>query len=421
MAMKHGLLQLIALFLGAISLVNCSSSPSCVLVSNSAAEPVRGLMRTPAATATGCPVNTGGGGNNGSCSSTLTPADVLFGQASTGAVTTLAIGTGATSLQLMCTTANTGLGLIVVANVLATNKNYLYSLNNITHVGTTGSVTISGFAIGHVAPVTLTPLSTSFTITGTSFFDGFFAFQADPSGRFLTVTDATSSLVHILLISSVDGTLSEAAGSPFSVANALFTAVGASGQFLYVTDQSDGEIFIFLINLGANPVLTQIVNSPFVEPTHLAANAPISMQINLAGTFMYTANTQSISVLAIGVDGSLTSTGAPGTFTPTFNPQLFAMDPTGSFLYVLGSGTEGVVGFTIDNGTGALTLIAGSAFASGLSVSDILINPVGGQLYLLISGKINVYTITSGSGILVPPSGAAQFASSSNLAAAFVQ
>lgn len=378
-------------------------------------------MRAPAATTTGCPVATGGGGGNGTCSSTLTPADVLFGQASTGAITTLAIGTGATSLQLMCTTANTGLGLIVVADVLATNKNYLYSLSNITHVGTTGSVTISGFAIGHVAPVTLTPLSTSFTITGTNFFDGFFAVQADPSGRFLTVTDTTASLVHVLLISAVDGTLSEAAGSPFPAANALFTAVGTTGQFLYVTDQSDGQIFIFGINLAANPVLTAIVNSPFVAPTPLSVNAPISMQVNLAGTFMYTANSQSISVLAIGVDGSLTSTGAPITFTPTFNPQLFAMDPTGSFLYVLGSGTEGVVGYTIDNGTGGLTLIAGSAFASGLSVSDILMNPVGGQLYLLISGKINVYTITSGSGVLVPPTGTAQFASSSNLATAFVQ
>lgn len=417
MAMKRSFFQLITLLLGAISLVNCSEAPSCILVTNAAVE-ARGLSRRSAA-ASGCPVNMGGGGN-GACSSTLTPTEVLFGQASTGAITTLAIGTGTSSLELMCTTATAGLGQIVVANVLATNTSYLYTMT-VSRSGTAGTASISGFAIGRVAPVTLTAVAPQpFAVTGTNFFGGSAELQADPTGRFLTLTDTSQSLVHVLLISA-SGTLSEAAGSPFTVANALFTAVGTSGQFLYVTDNPDGEIFIFTINLSANPVLSPIVNSPFLQPIPLSANAPISMQVNLAGTFMYTANNQTVSILAIGVDGSLTSTGAPGTFTPTFNPQDLAMDPTGSFLYVRGSGTEGVVGFTINNGTGALTIIAGSAFASGLSVSDILINPLGGQLYILIAGEINVYNITAGSGVLVLQTGVTQFASSGNLAAARVQ
>jgi DNA-binding beta-propeller fold protein YncE len=420
MAMKRGFLQLVALLLGVISLVNCSGSPSCVLISTNAT-PVRALGRTLAAAASGCPVNSGGGGGgggNGACSNTLTPTDVLFAQSATGAITTLAINTPGSNLALMCTTTNAGLGQIAVANVTATNKNFLYALSIPLNGGTTTG-TINGFAIGHVAPVTLTSVGPAFTISGPNVIHTVVELQADPFGRFLTVTDASASRVHVLLIDPNLGTLTEAAGSPFTVANALFTAVGATGEFLYVTDQSDAQISVFLIDVTS---LTQVLtlSSILQEPTHNPANAPISMQVNLAGTFLYTANTASISFYAIDpINGSLSGTGSPVSFVPQFNPQLLTMDVTGTFLYALGAGTEGVLGFTM-NANGSLTLISNSSFASGLSVSDMLVNPQGGQMYLLIAGGINVWTIDP-SGALTAPAAAPQFSSSSNLAAAFVQ
>jgi hypothetical protein len=410
MEMKRSLLQVIALLLGAISLVNCSGSPSCVL--EGASSPRR--LLTPAATATGCPT---GGGGGGTCSSTLTPTDVLFGQGTTGAITTLAINTPVgTNLSLMCTTATATLGEMTVANVTATNKNFLYTMST-----SAKTATIDGFAIGHVAPVTLTSVSVgaAFTFTGTSNFISL-ALQADPSGRFLTVTDISNNAVHMLLIDPNLGTLTEAAGSPFSVPNALFTAVATTGAFLYVSDQSDGQIFIFSIDVTANPALVQIVNSPFLASNTLA-NSPIFMQPNLAGTFMYTANSSSISFFTINPDGSLSGTGSPLSFVPEFDPQLLTLDNTGTFLYALGTGTEGILGFTM-GGTGALTLISNTSFGGGLSVTDMLVNPLGGQMYLLIAGTINVYTLNPQSGLLTPPTGTSTFKSSSlNLAAARVQ
>jgi 6-phosphogluconolactonase (cycloisomerase 2 family) len=415
MAMKRGFLQLIALLLGAISLVNCSSAPSCVLVG--ADTPVRGFSRTPAATTTGCPVGSGGGGGgNGTCSNTLTPTDVLFAQASTGAITTLAINTPVgTNLSLMCTTANAGLGAIAVANVIATSKNFLYamSLNPTTKAGR-----IDGFAIGHVTPVTLSAVGPAFTFTSPNNFTSV-ALQADPSGRFLTVTDSSSSHLHLLLIDPNLGTLTEAAGSPFTVANALFTAVGTTGQFLYVSDQSDGQIFIFSINVTGNPALQQIVNSPFLASIN-PANAPIFMQPNLAGTFLYTANTSSISFFTINPDGSLSGTGSPLSFTPEFDPQQLTLDTTGSFLYARGAGTEGVLGFTM-SGSGSLTLISNTSAGGGTSVTDMLVNPLGGQLYLLIAGAIDIFAIDSSTGALTAVTSTTHFTSSSNLAAAKVQ
>jgi hypothetical protein len=407
MEMKRSVLQVIALLLGAISLVNCSGSPSCVL--EGASSPGR-LLR-PAATATGCPT---GGGGGGTCSNTLTPTDVLFGQGTTGTITTLAINTPVgTNLSLMCTTATAALGVIAVANVTATNKNFLYTMSTSAKIAT-----IDGFAIGHVAPVTLTSVGTAFTFTGTNNFTSV-ALQADPTGRFLTVADTAASLVHLLLIDPNLGTLTEAAGSPFSVANALFTAVGTTGAFLYVSDQSDEQIFIFSIDVTANPALAQIINSPFLASI-VPANAPIFMQPNLAGTFMYTANTSSISFFTINPDGSLSGSGSPLSFVPEFDPRLLTLDTTGTFLYALGTGTEGILGFTM-GGAGALTLISNTSFGGGLSVTDMLVNPLGGQMYLLIAGTINVYTLNPQSGLLTPPTGTSTLKSSSNLATARVQ
>ena len=416
MAMKRSFLQLIALLLGAISLVNCSNAPSCVL--GSAASPVRTLSRIPAAAAgSGCPVGSGGGGGgNGGCSNTLTPNEVLFAQAGTGAITTLAINTPAgTSLSLMCTTANAGLGQIAVANVLSSGKNFLYALDTITK-------TIDGFAIGHVVPVTLSAVGPAFAIS-LSATPIIVELQADPSGRFLTVTDSASSQVHVLLIDPNLGTLQEGPGSPFTVANALFTAVGASGQFLYVTDQSDAEIRIFSINVTApTQVLTeQIAFSPFVEPSGNPANAPISMQVNSAGTFLYTANTSSISFYAIDpISGALSGTGSPLSFVPEFDPRLLTLDVTGTFLYALGTGTEGVLGFTM-NANGSLTLISTTPFGVGTDVTDILVNPLGGQMYFLVAGTIDVFTIDPATGVLTAVTSTTNFTSSSNLAAANVQ
>jgi 6-phosphogluconolactonase (cycloisomerase 2 family) len=378
------------------------------------------LFRAPkAATTNVCPTNTGGGGGGGGggngCSSTLTPADVLFGQASTGAITTLAINTGGKNLSLMCTTATAGLGQIVVANVSATNKNFLYALSVATNAGIrTG--TLRGFAIGHVTPVTLTPVVTDLTLSGSNVLQ-IAEMQADPAGRFITVTDSSLNFVHVLLIDPNSGVLTEASGSPLTVTNALFTAVDTTGKFLYVTDNPDGEIFIFTIDL-VNPML-QITNSPFLVSI-TPANLPISMLVS--GSFLYTANDQSISFFAIGADGSLSQVGSNlVTPVPTFNPQLLALDPTGRFLYVTGSGTEGVLGYSINSSTGALTIIPGGPFAAGSNVTDILPNPFGGQMYLLNAGVIEVFTVDPNSGALTLAAGASQFASSSNLATANVQ
>jgi 6-phosphogluconolactonase (cycloisomerase 2 family) len=95
------------------------------------------------------------------------------------------------------------------------------------------------------------------------------------------------------------------------------------------------------------------------------------------------------------VSGSPFSTGpAPGGGGITIDPQ-------SRFLYVLNS--SGVLGYTINSTTGALTVIAGSPFPGG-SALDVIVDPTGNFLYASNNGDsmgtIAAYSIDSATGAL---------------------
>jgi len=417
------ILKVFLVLLVAVSLVTCSQSPSCVLEGSDGISHMHGRvpMDRPEAASSGC----GTGGSGSTCSSTLTPTEVLFDQGTTGAINTLAISTGG-NLALMCTTATPPLGQQLVVANLGGGTEYLYVLQVTAGTATgTGTATITGFTIGQVAPITLTQAGTALSLSGTGLFQGLFEIQADPSGRFLTLTDFTLGEIHVLLIDSTTGALSVAPGSPFASANALFMAVSSDGTTMYVSDSVDDQIFIYTIDTASlTAVLT--LSTTFVEPTHLAVNAPSFLLVSPGGNFLYTANAQSISFYSIDPTTDLLGgpiAGSPVTPAPTFNPFLMAFDNTDSFLYVTGTGSEGVLGYTFNSATGALTAIGGSPFASGLAgtISDIVPDLTLPVVYLLIDGTIQPYTVgTTTGGALTAPSTAGTFTASGNIVIAGV-
>jgi 6-phosphogluconolactonase (cycloisomerase 2 family) len=369
----------------------------------------------PAAAGTGCPVHSGGGGGgggNGTCSSTLTPNEVLFSISSTPGIQTLAISTGANPLALMCTTAATA-----GVEVAVSQNKFVYVLD-----GTTKK--ISGYVIGHVHPVTLTPIiGQPFSIP--AIFSSFFEMRTEPLGRFLFVTDSGPGKVHVFLIDQSTGALSEALNSPVSVPAALFTAVTPSGTFVYVNDPNDGEIFIFKIDAGGQ--MTPTTNSPFVVPSHLTADSPIDMAMHSSGKFLFTSNFLSIASYVIDqTTGDLTNApGSPSSTTGTaptpVQPQLLGIDGTGVFLYVTGRSGQGVLGYSIDQISGTLTIISNNSFAATTNAFEIVADPAGGQMFLEISGAINAFPIDPISGSLLSPVGTSRFSTVSNMAVANVQ
>jgi 6-phosphogluconolactonase (cycloisomerase 2 family) len=95
------------------------------------------------------------------------------------------------------------------------------------------------------------------------------------------------------------------------------------------------------------------------------------------------------------------------------------MDPSGKFLFAFSAGTPGVLAYTIDSGTGALTLVTGSPFlltVSGSSPGTMIVDSSGSFLYAVVrtpgttlpfspSGYIAGFSINATSGALTPVSG----------------
>jgi DNA-binding beta-propeller fold protein YncE len=167
--------------------------------------------------------------------------------------------------------------------------------------------------------------------------------------------------------------LTSITGSPF-VTQANFPgpagfAFGGGGKFLYVgmagTANANNVITGFAVD-STTGVLTQIAGSPFTagnDPGHIASDP--------AGKFLFSANSQDNSVSAFTIDGSsggLTAVaGSP--FSAGGGPVSVAVDTSGSFVYVGMqpspiAGTQGLSAFRINGTSGALTVLAGSPFAT---------------------------------------------------------
>ena len=94
----------------------------------------------------------------------------------------------------------------------------------------------------------------------------------------------------------------------------------------------------------------------------------------------------------------------------TLGLQQVAITPNGLYLYVTyaaGGLGAGILGFTINATTGALTAVAGSPFGAGTDASSIAIDPRSKCVYvgdvLPSGGGLSAYTVTAG-GVLTPAS-----------------
>ncbi len=320
---------------------------------------------SPAATTT-CGTGGGGGGN---CSSTLTPSNVAYALDATGNVLEYAIDTSG-NLALMCTT--TPAATAVGGELAVSKNNFLYVLDK------SATPQIFSFIIGHANTGTLTPTNPkSLTFTDAKV-DAFAHIIADPAGNFIYVTNLDGSNIHVFSINLGSGILTEVVGSPFTVSTTAqpfsptFLAPSADGKFVFVTDPVNGDIFIF--SVGSSGTLTQTASSPFAIQTG-KVDFPGFAVVSASGNFLYTADNGSVAGFSIDTStGALFQlTGSPVT-TGSIAPELVVIDESGGFLYAPDFATNGIIGFTLDSGTGAIGpgQLANSPFGVGISVFDLV-------------------------------------------------
>src|SRR6185437_12269445 len=136
----------------------------------------------------------------------------------------------------------------------------------------------------------------------------------------------------------------------------------------------------------------------------LALASPVMLQ---AQNFVYvtnrTATTNSVSAFAVDAGGVLTSvpgspfsTGGAGANVLCAAVDRITVSPSGNLLFVANSGDQTISVFSINATTGALTAVAGSPFASGLTPDacagiSLAATPDGNFLMASSSGTIKTF------------------------------
>jgi 6-phosphogluconolactonase len=291
-----------------------------------------------------------------------------------------------------------GMTLLAVCLALAglPGCNSFFSSTSASHVAyvTVPNQGVVAYRINNTTGVSTTILGSPF-VTGNSPF----SIQVHPSKKFLYVANTADNTISLFKIDSSSGALTEVMPRTPTGLNPASLSMDTTGSFLYASNNGSNSISAYSID-STSGVLTELAGSPVGTAT-----GPNYLTVSPTGKFLYVLDTnlQLITVYPI-------SSGAlqPGSAFPVgFAPFAFAIDPAENFMYVANAGTNTIVSgsvsqFTINSATGALTLVADSAFPTGTNPVAMLVHPTGKYLYVVNSGTDNVsqFSIDSTTGVL---------------------
>lgn len=207
------------------------------------------------------------------------------------------------------------------------------------------------------------------------------------------------------------GALLTITGSPFSIAGNNGTygvVIHPNNNFIYSANVTSNTVSVYSINPNTGALVA--VGTPVAS----GSTGTNGLFFHPTGNFLYASNQSGNSITGFNVasDGTLTiMAGSPFATTGATSINGIVVSADGNFLYAASmGGNGGVVGYTIDSVTGALSLIAGSPFRNTLGGETtnpgdgISIHPNGQWLYMGLVGlrKIAGWNINQTTGVLTP-------------------
>ena len=218
-----------------------------------------------------------------------------------------------------------------------------------------------------------------------------------PSGQFAyVVVSATSSSppqAVSLSINSTTGALTVASQSPFGGTNTVVQdiAMDPQGRFLYVLHENGLDNTPLLHVLALNPstgAATPVTGSPFsggsVQSIYQVVPTP-------SGNFLYGLDPYGRQIQGFSVNGTTGALTALPPVSAGFSPAWITVTPSSNYLYAYDTFFPGsILGFSINSTTGALTTVNGSPFATpvGSNVNPVLATEPSGK-YLYVNVRDN--------------------------------
>jgi uncharacterized repeat protein (TIGR02543 family) len=209
------------------------------------------------------------------------------------------------------------------------------------------------------------------------------AVAIDPTGTWAYVVNGGANTISQYRIGT-DGTLSPL--TPFLVASGGVNGSGsafdvqiasiASGEYLYATNYFDGTVGQFRIDTATGQL------SPLSPAMVTAGTYALTLAVHPTGKFAYVAILTATANAVIAQYTINPSTGALTPMTPATvsaggaGVAAIAVEATGHYAYATsgdtGWGSYSVAQFTIDQATGALTLMSTPTVAAGYGPSGIV-------------------------------------------------
>lgn len=174
------------------------------------------------------------------------------------------------------------------------------------------------------------------------------------------------------------GALTATASSPYKagVKPSAITADPTS-RFLYVTDFASNQIVGYQIQ--TNGTLNFMLNGPFKT-----GNEPVSVAVDARGIYIYLANSLDNTVsaytisLPTGTPSAVVNTTSSALYSTDTQPVSLAIDPAlGRFVYTANYLGNSISGFRLDPNSGALTTTQATPYPTGAKPTAVAIVPHG--------------------------------------------
>jgi 6-phosphogluconolactonase (cycloisomerase 2 family) len=228
--------------------------------------------------------------------------------------------------------------------------------------------------------------------------------QNSPSPQFLYVANGISSTVSGFSIDAASGALTPVGPAVAADEGSIYLAASPNGKFVYVAnaETNSSSVSAYTVN-AATGVLTPTMPAAFKIT---GDTQPFGITVDRTSSHVYTTNFNSISAFNIDrLTGALSDVpGTPVLLTKDILPQSLTFSPNGQFLYMTGGATNKVYAFSIN--ADGLPVTTDQPVAAGTFPIGIVAEPSGKFVYVVnwISDDVSRYTITPGTGALVPAS-----------------
>ena len=221
----------------------------------------------------------------------------------------------------------------------------------------------------------------------------------ESSDRFLFITDAVTK--SISMFGKSNGGVYGAGSTTTALAPGPM-AMDPNSRFMFVLNPADNSVSVFTVD-PIGPSLTSYQYSDMPFPT---GSGPVAIASDGVGNFVYVANAGDSSISGYKIDyyynGALVSVGS--AFHLSSSPVALAAEPTGRFLFAADATgniqTYNIVNYADPTKTAAGTLATASSVTAGGTLTAMSVDSSGQFLYVIQSSGVLAYSIDPNSGAL---------------------